>query len=646
MPEPRFHFIELALRNLQPGTPARELARGELMDRLAHAAPAAVDDTLEEATARLERRAPKPIQQAALVLGGLLVLLAALVPLWHDAYSELKQLNPHYGFLGHGARHQREMEERLSKGMNSEQRLFLFANTRSADIPELADWQQSFEREMPSDPAWLEEAILTSESPNPLLLESLDRAGASLEPDNGFWNLLEAIHSKRTSPFFEAFTKPRIESHLPARTKRRLEMLGRPRTLAEQVERGSFIFRQRSWPDLEISKYIIARGGESGAENWAAYMKIWEDSAFRLPPWGNRYAELRRLSELGEVAAILEGRARDTRQWADEERLKRVQKALRLLYAFSPGPGSGATTSNFRREASSITRNNADQAAPGTFTAEDFTPGRLAEHALADRYMVYSASTILALFAVFAAFEGWRRLLPRRGLAAGLIRLFRPVDAAWVAALGVMLPFAWHIGVTRFTPLGCRHIGLMEWDMMPAMQQAGGSLAFGVCMLQQTLRWRLAKRMGVIGLRAPRLWVGWAIAAVAALFVPLIGIAGILTRHQEPFLILGSAMLGIPLLWIIWRAGMTALQTQETAFEGILLSRLLVPAYTAAAAVLLLAVVPLQKEERAWVARDTLGSPATDGSLMLEMDARAIADVRSALRAAWEEAPTGSSPNP
>ena len=81
---------------------------------------------------------------------------------------------------------------------------------------------------------------------------------------------------------------------------------------------------------------------------------------------------------------------------------------------------------------------------------------------------------------------------------------------------------------------------------------------------------------------------------------------------------------------------MTALQPQEAALEGVLLSRLLVPAYTVAAGVLLLAVVPLQKEERKWVARDTLGSPATDGSLMQAIDARTLAGIRAALRETWD----------
>jgi hypothetical protein len=646
MADARFHFIELALRALRGDPQAHDLARGELMDRLAHADPAATDDSLEVATARLERSRPRPARQAAILLGGLLVLLGILLPLLGGGtYEELKQLGPHYHFIGHSARLQKEFENRLTGGMSREERLFFLANTRYAEAVEVAEWQQSFDRELPGDPAWLEEAILTSESPDPRLQERLVQIGASLEPDNGFWDLLEGFRSKRNTPFLEALAKPRIESHIPARTKRRLEMLGSPHTLAEQVEQNHFVFRQRSWPDLAVGRSMVVHGSQARSpEDWRKTMDMWAVFGFDLPSWGAAGSEYQKFKGLRGVALMLEGDARARGLASEEARMKRMLKILSSVPAISSGSfgmrsmpaGPPVPAAGFRTQAASITRNAADNALPGTFTAEEFTPGRLAEHSVFDRYMALLGAAIFALFALLAAVEGWRRLPARRGLAAGLIPLFKSVDVAWLGGLGILLPLVWHIGITRFTPLGCRHIGLMEWDMMPGLQQAGGSLLFSVCMLQQTLRWRLAKRMGLIGLRPPKLWTGWAVAAVAALFVPAIGLVILVPRQQEIFLVLGSSMAGIPLLWVIWRAGMTALQPQEAALEGVLLSRLLVPAYTVAAGVLLLAVAPLQKEERRWVAQDTLGGPATDGSLMQAIDARAIAGIRMALREAWE----------
>jgi hypothetical protein len=647
MADDRFHFIELVLRPLRGNPPARELARGELMDRLAHADPASSDDTIDAAIARLEGADPLPWRQAALFLGGLCLLLAVLLPLLGKTYGELKQLNPAYHFLSFGTRWQRDFEARLTAGMNPEERLFLLANTRYADAPGVVEWQNSFEQSLPSDPAWLEEAILTSESPDRLLRERMDQLGASLEPDNGFWDLLEFRHSGRNGPLLEAFIKPRIESHIPARTKRRIEMLGRPVTLADQVEQNHFLFLQRSWPAFGSARDIMAHSRHGGtSEDWIQSTRRWAKLSFGLPLWGPPDSEFRKLFEFGQVVPLLEKEARGHALWNEEARLKRVGAAISPLggaglkptvHAF-PGPaGPKPVARSFSSLASNLTRNQADRALPGTFTAEEFKPGRLAEHAVFDRFMALSGAILFVFFGLLAALEGWRRLPAPRGLAAGLLPLLKPVDVAWGAVLGIFLPLAWHIGITRFTPLGCRHLGLMEWDMMPGLQQASGSLLFSVCMLNQTVRWRLAKRAAFIGLRPRQLWAGWAAAGAAALFVPVIGLVVVVPpRQQELFLVLGSAMLGIPLLWLIWRAGVTALQPQEAALEGVLISRLLVPAYASAAALLLMATPLLQAEERRWVAQDALGGPATDGSLMQAMDARAIQGIRQALRDAWQ----------
>lgn len=636
MPDPRFHFIDLVVRPLRGNQKGEELARGELMDRLAHGKPAAGDDTLEVAITRLEAKPSRPARRAGIVIGGLCLLLLVLVPVIRAGYEELVRLNPHYHFLGHAIRHQREFENRLTAGLGPAERLFLLANTRSVESSEVAEWQDSFDKQLPGDPGWLEEAILTSEASDPLVRERLDQLGASLDPDNGLWDLLEFQHSKRNKPFLEAFAKPRIESHLPARTKMRLEMLGPPVTLADQVERNHFLFRQRSWGNFASVPGIVhylthSRGPEEWLkpEEWLEMTERWATVGFRLPLWGDGGTEYRKLVELRAVIPVLQRQARDHALWREEERMKRVAAVL------SPLTGPPTPSRRLSSHASSITRHRADFALPGTFTAEEFTPGRLAEHAVFDRYMALSGALLFALFAVLAAFEGWRRLPAPRGLAAGVLPIFRPVDIAWLGAFGIILPLLWHVGVTRFTPLGCRHLGLMEWDMMPAVQQAGGSFLFSACMILQTARWRAAKRMGFLGFRAPRLWAGWCIAAMAALFVPVMGMVIWMPRRQEEFLVLGSAMAGMPLLWLIWRSAMTAMQPQEASSEGVLLARVVIPVYTAAAGVLLALTLCLSAEEKKWVARDSLGGPATDGSLMQAVDVRAIQKIRADLQQAW-----------
>jgi hypothetical protein len=70
---------------------------------------------------------------------------------------------------------------------------------------------------------------------------------------------------------------------------------------------------------------------------------------------------------------------------------------------------------------------------------------------------------------------------------------------------------------------------------------------------------------------------------------------------------------------------------------GVLACRLLVPLFTAAAALCLLLMIPLRAEEKKWVALDHLGGPDPAGSLMQEQEARALDRLRVKLREAWEQ---------
>jgi hypothetical protein len=264
----------------------------------------------------------------------------------------------------------------------------------------------------------------------------------------------------------------------------------------------------------------------------------------------------------------------------------------------------------------------------------EFEPGRRAEFALADRYFALTAACIFTFFAFLAALEVWPRPGEIRGMALGLSPLLQRVDFAWLAGLGIAVPLAWHVLVTRFTPLACRDFALTEWDMIPAFSQAGGSVLLSVCLLLQTARWRIARRGGFLALRPPVLWPGWAAAAVAALFVPSLGVVRYLTKWEEEFLLLGSTAAGLPLLWLLWRGGAIAFGPRAASLGGVLTCRLLFPAFLTMAA-LLLAFMPLLKsEERRWVARDTVGGTDPAGSGLGRLEAR----TRAALRAELLEA--------
>lgn len=196
-------------------------------------------------------------------------------------------------------------------------------------------------------------------------------------------------------------------------------------------------------------------------------------------------------------------------------------------------------------------------------------------------------------------------------------------------------PLLWHVGIGRFTPLGWRDAGLSSASGPCFFLQAGASLLFAWCMLLQTARWRIAKRAGFVGLRSGGMWVGWTAAAVAGLFEAAVGIVRYVPRKEE-FMAFGSAALGLSLLWVIWRAGLAIFQPKESALGGVIACRLLVPMFTAAAALCLLLMIPLRGEEKKWVAQDRMGGPDPAGSLLQEMEARGLEDLRGKLREEWE----------
>jgi hypothetical protein len=117
MLEPRLRFMDLATRPLAGKGAAEDLARGEMMDRLAHASAAAGDDTLESATARLEQNPPGGVWKMVSTCFVAVLLLCVVVTLAFAAgYRELKRFNGGGGIFGRlDPDALRVWEERLAK---------------------------------------------------------------------------------------------------------------------------------------------------------------------------------------------------------------------------------------------------------------------------------------------------------------------------------------------------------------------------------------------------------------------------------------------------------------------------------------------------------------------------------------------------
>lgn len=653
MLEPRQRFIDLATRPLAGNPADHALAQGELMDRLAHARPEDGDDLLEAATRRLEEKTPRPAWQSVLGFFGTLVLAAAvLFPVLRAAWQEMKELNPLYYLIPVHRDHNDEWEEQLTAGLDEEQRRFLILNTNGIGRETQADWILQARKALPEGPAEFEELILALGS-NALVGDLVTGHGGKIDPGNAVWALYAAMQDGRTSlsgsttPGYtrisqrsgyertwkqlgETLLQPRLESHIPGRTVRRLEMLPTVVDLRTMANRRHFAGRQRYLSDDSgLALTWVARAEElakaGDREALKAWIASWEKFTIRqLQPDQSAFQGGEFTYRTPMIAKSLAAHATSLGLTEEITRLERWTKASEAIQArlmISSGPRRYAMTVSGGRD---------------FFIADEaeFEPGRRAEFALADRYFALTAACIFTFFAFLAALEVWRRPGEIRGMALGLSPLLQRADFAWLAGLGIAVPLAWHVLVTRFTPLACRDLALTEWDMIPAFSQAGGSVLLSVCLLLQTARWRIARRGGFLALRPPVLWPGWSAAVVAALFVPSLGVVRYLTKWEEEFLLLGSTAAGLPLLWLLWRGGAIAFGPRAASLGGVLTCRLLFPAFLTMAALLLAAMPLLKSEERRWVARDTVGGTDPAGSGLGRLEAR----TQEALRAELLEA--------
>lgn len=653
MLEERFRFIDLAVRPLGKSAEG-ELARGELMERLIHADPAAGDDTLAEATQRLEEAGARWRRRSILTVAGIFIMIGVMVVVLGGANRESNRLSYVYPVAHSWGDWLPGGNEEIAAGRSIQDRVFLLSNSKNIHDEEVVDWLKAAAKNPSGE--LLEEIAVQRRVELPQDLRPLLLKVASLEPENGRWQLDLARDYYTSSASWpgmsktryydgeefrqavklleEAAARPSISSSLLPHTRRRLDMIGPVTGVADQVALLYFLSTEQ--PRIPSRHRLpapwVMRGDELVDQHdpaaWQRWVSDWAKVHLALPPFSDLQTELQEIENLATASELFADQARRLGLTAERKRLIEI----RMLALTAP---RALTPAEDRIAATLVTGDHAGLG--GGEAPEAYMPGRMAEYALADRYSALAAALAFTLLGGLAFLEGWRRLPAQRGLAAGLMALFKRRDFAWLAGLGILLPLLWHIAVIRFTPLGCRDLGLNGISMVPpAVLQIIASVLFAWCMLLQTARWRIAKRAGLVGLRCGGMWVGWTAAAIAALCVPAAGILRYLPPNEE-YLLFGVPVLGLPTLWLIWRTGLAMFQPREAALGGVLACRLLVPLFTAAAALCLLLMFPLRAEEKKWVALDHLGGPDPAGSLMQEREARGLDRLRGSLKEAWEK---------
>jgi hypothetical protein len=271
---------------------------------------------------------------------------------------------------------------------------------------------------------------------------------------------------------------------------------------------------------------------------------------------------------------------------------------------------------------------------PLPLTDADVKPGRLLDHEILSRFFNYICWLVMALCLGLAAVYRFRVSELSRRLAARMTELLRPADWGWIVGLGILLPFAFVMGINRLTPLGGRAFGMKgPFMLMPACHFLGLVVLWLVVPVQ-IIRWRLAKRAGGFGFSGHSR-IGWVAVACAVAFVPWIGWAAI-SESFPLWWVLSMNALGIQLdvtggsPWLFWQAlvllGIPALWLAGVAVRALFCradrqlhraaaARVLVVSSAAALAVLCLASQGFKAAEHYWFARDELGrmDPARPG---------------------------------
>lgn len=621
-PEPTLtrHFIELATRTLEDTPEIREEARGELMGRLAHAKTDEAE--LETALGRMAKVVPQRKRGMATACWALWLVLAGIAGcLTWLAVRNWMDLD-YLGRPGLG---------RLAAHLDEDQKEFVLARYQADPHAILPNLERLKDRH-PDDPRFYEDYaskyMESGKEAPPDYRETWQR----LDPDNGIWPLYEAglkaleaqagkgpLDEVRLAEalvlFAEAGGATHFTWHLRELHQQRAALLAEPQDIGEQLHFVRFAISEtwleRYQTNIALGQVVALQAVRLATtrdhERLRALISCWErvggamvessDSSMNLLMLGNF---------LRPSARALEIAARDLGMAEEEAELQRKQAVFSKIAASRRGAGDYRTRSYFAGMLG--TRDELDPAL--------FEPGRRMEYAMLDRGAGVTSAVLLLLVMAGVTFESYRRGRRVNGMAEGLALLLRPVDGLCCLGLGLLLPLSYYFVVTRLTPLGCRDWGAFngfsfstrrwEWLLAPAFIQPAAGLLLVLCCLVQATRWRIARRMGFLTHHPRGRWTAWLPPLVAALLLPLSGMARWIPtpEPQLKFLIASAAATGLPLLWLLWQAIVGLGAGTERALGGVLLSRNLILPLGLFAALLLSTWLPLKQQEHEWFLKD------------------------------------------
>lgn len=299
------------------------------------------------------------------------------------------------------------------------------------------------------------------------------------------------------------------------------------------------------------------------------------------------------------------------------------------------GTGHGHWSAPPEIQAAAGARMTATSSLPRDLTVGQLIPSRRTELAFFDRTMGLFLAFLALLFTGLVGLETCRRSRIVKAMARGLVPLFRKEDHLWIAGLGLAFPWLWWWAFTRVSPLGLRDLKFDEWYVVTWVLQPIAAFIFGLVMLLQTARWRWGKQGGFLCLGGSLPWLGWVVAALAGLAIPVSGVLRYLTLNDDQtgiFLIGVFSMSACGLLWLLWEGIMNLFTPRSSALRPNLVMRVLLPWCFAGVLTLMASVAVSTKMERHWFLKDPLLPTWTSKTHLNALEERVAAERRASLQ--------------
>lgn len=239
---------------------------------------------------------------------------------------------------------------------------------------------------------------------------------------------------------------------------------------------------------------------------------------------------------------------------------------------------------------------------PPTITDDDLRPGRLMEHEIVSMGCAVIGFLLLGI-CLGAVWVSWpcRRPLIRR-LAGRFESLMLPVDWMWVMGLGILLPFLFVMGISRFTPLGGRDFSVYGMKFFLPLAHFNGLVLLLLILPIVVTRWRLTQKCGSFGFIWKKNWIGWMAAVSSVAYIVITGYAA--PRGEVVWMTAASALHLISYLWLIVIIVRACFAKPARLLMSATVARVLVPAYSSAMLVMICLVPVFKVHEQYWFLRD------------------------------------------